>query len=161
MRRRLIRLLRYSTYGWDKLPISQRGIFCSSMRRRLIRLLRYSTYRWDKLPISKKGIFSRPGDDELFDRFGTRFSDGTNSLSPNKNLVIQEVTIHRLLHTRCREGTKLLIPTMEPLVHKTTSKSTTMVLKEMIHDSQRQASWKRQLANQPSNKRKKYYTTEY
>ena len=84
MRRQLIRLLRYSIFGRDMLPISQeeslhpRGnnrsttimilgrdqiptskedLFLSSARRRTIRLLQYSTYGSDMLLISQKDLY--------------------------------------------------------------------------------------------------------
>ena len=85
MRRQFVRLLRYSTNGWDKFPISQErfslvhemmtrstttvldrrmgqvsylpGGFFSSMRRHPIRLLQYSIDGWDKLPISQEDYF--------------------------------------------------------------------------------------------------------
>ena len=105
----------------------------SSMRWQLIDYLGTQFSGWDKFPISKKNLHL-----------------------PRQNYHLQK---HRIIDYY-NTWTISPFPTKELLVHKTTSKSTTMVLKEMIHDSQRQASWKRQLANQPSNKRKKYYTSE-
>ena len=46
------RLLRYSTFGWDKLPISQEDSIVHETT--IDRLLRYSTFGWDKFPISQK-----------------------------------------------------------------------------------------------------------
>ena len=48
-RRRIIRLLRYSTYGWDMLPISQNNFFV--LETTIGRLL-----RWDKFPISNEDL---------------------------------------------------------------------------------------------------------
>jgi hypothetical protein len=93
-------IIRYSTYGRDKLPTSQEEFIIhetttidyigarpsdgtrsldpkriSSSMRRIIRLLRYSIPGWDKFPTSK-------------------------------DLAIQEMTIHQLLRTRLREHRK-------------------------------------------------------
>jgi hypothetical protein len=107
MRQRIIRLLQYSIFGWDKFPISQGELFvhqmtnyrllwysifrgtCSpypkkilSSMRQLFRLLRYSILRWDQLPISQKRNFLSSMRRQLIEYFGTRSSDGTSSLSP-------------------------------------------------------------------------------
>jgi len=120
MRRRLIRLLQYSTFGGTS-SLSPKRIF-SSMRRRLIRLLRYSTFGGTS-SLSPKRIFSSMRW-QLVDYYGTRPSEGHVPYLPRgssrpwdnnwpttsvlelqrnkfpiskKKQFIHEVTIHRLL----------------------------------------------------------------
>ena len=50
---------------------------------------------------------------QLIEYLGVQSSDGTRSLYP-KDLVTQEMTIHRLLRTRFSEDSKLLEGTLLP-----------------------------------------------
>ena len=43
--------------GRDQIPTSKEDLFLSSARRRTIRLLHYSTYGSDMLPISQKDLY--------------------------------------------------------------------------------------------------------
>ena len=69
--RQLFQLLRYSTFRGTCLPYIKK-IFFSSMRWQLNRLLRYSIYGRDKLPISQEDFSLIHEDDELHDYFGTQ-----------------------------------------------------------------------------------------
>ena len=104
------RLLRYSTFGWDKFPIPQEELFVHEATN--YRLLRYSTFEWDKFPIPQEELFVHEATNYRLPRYlilrRDKFPIST------KDLVIQGVTIHRLLLTRFREDTKLLTPRRNP-----------------------------------------------
>ena len=78
--RRLIRLLRYSTFGQDKFPISQEDFLFHETTTD--RLPRYSTFGWDKFPISQEDFLVH----EMTIGWPLRYSTlgGTSSLSPRK-----------------------------------------------------------------------------
>ena len=122
------RLHQYSTPGQDKFPISQMELFVHAMTNSTTSVL---DLRMGQVPYFPGGTL-RPWDNKLIDYSSTRFSDGTSSLSPkrifssmrrlirllwysipgwgkfpiSKDLVLQEMTIHRLLRTRPPEHTK-------------------------------------------------------
>jgi len=134
-------------------------------------LFRYSILGWDQLPISQKEIFSSMRR-QLIDHFGTRSSDGTSSLPPNKDSHLRDVNSSTATHSTDEEQNLLPprrnyhpqkqriidyystwtispFPTKELLVHETTSKSTTEVLEEILQDRRWQVHKK---TNQPAVK---------
>ena len=88
------RLPWYSTFGWDKFPISQEDSIVHETT--IDRLLRYSTFGWDKLPISQEDSIVHKM--TTIDYFGTRPSqeellihkmeikEETRSLHPHKTV---------------------------------------------------------------------------
>ena len=92
----IYRLLRYSIFGYDTLPISQEDLFFSSARRRTIRLLRYSTYGWDMLPISQKDLYVHKMTIDRLSKYSIRGRDKTPISNRNCH---PRFTIHRLLRS--------------------------------------------------------------
>ena len=107
-----IRLLRYSTFGRDKILISQEeSLRPSDDRLSTTSVLDLWTGQVPYLP--KRNFFSSMRR-QLINYFGTRSLDGTSSLSLRRTQSYKEITIHRLLRTRLSEDTKLLTPKRNP-----------------------------------------------
>jgi len=106
-RQQLIRLLRYSTFGWDKLPISQANFLIHETTT-------YPTtsvldLRMGQAPYFPSG-FSRPWDDDLFDYFGTRPSEGQVPHLPRGFSPSMRRRLTRLLRYSTFGGTSFLSP---------------------------------------------------